>query len=74
MIIMGFLCPLHDLCGYANEQVAEDCNDTKVLLRKLSQCTSSTEILEVLVKIQGPFSLIYWQVREEKLAYYTPPS
>jgi len=44
-------------------QVSEEQNDTAVLLALLSGCNTTTEIVELLETVEGPYAFVYWQVR-----------
>jgi asparagine synthetase B (glutamine-hydrolysing) len=44
-------------------QVSEEENDTAVLLALLSGCNTTTEIVELLETVEGPYAFVYWQVR-----------
>ncbi|KAL8586125.1 hypothetical protein ACOMHN_065088 [Nucella lapillus] len=48
-------------------EVKDDENDTQVLFQRLLKCESEQDILTVVQSIQGPWSLIFWQARREKL-------
>ena len=39
-------------------------NDTKLVLDKLSAASNTTEILNCLASIHGPWALLYWQVTQ----------
>ena len=45
-------------------QVREEENDTRVLSTLLQTCQDEQEICDVIARVQGPWALVYWQVRQ----------
>ena len=39
-------------------------NDTKLVLDKLSAASNTTDILNCMGSIHGPWALLYWQVTQ----------
>jgi len=38
-------------------------NDTRVLMRLLSGCSATSEVVELLETVEGPHAFVYWQAR-----------
>lgn len=50
-------------------KVSEEENDTAVLLALLSGCNTTTEIVELLETIEGPYAFVYWQASNKRLFF-----
>ncbi|XP_076462692.1 asparagine synthetase domain-containing protein 1-like [Babylonia areolata] len=48
-------------------EVKDEENDTQVLFQHLVKCEKQQDVLTVLQSIHGPWSLIFWQAKEERL-------
>lgn len=38
-------------------------NDTALLLSLLRNCATAADVVDLLERVQGPYALVYWQVR-----------
>lgn len=47
--------------------MASDSNDGKALLAALAACDAPQQVVSVLSRLRGPWSLIYWQMKTNLL-------
>jgi asparagine synthetase B (glutamine-hydrolysing) len=48
-------------------EIEEHANDTRLLLNKLKECSDHTDIADFMSRIYGPWSFIYYQVKNQLL-------
>ncbi|ESO11561.1 hypothetical protein HELRODRAFT_189999 [Helobdella robusta] len=48
-------------------QVSETENDGNILMKKLTDCKSECETLNLFASIKGPYAFVYWQAKNKKL-------
>jgi len=44
-------------------------NDTRVLMRLLSGCSATSEVVELLETVEGPHAFVYWQAANKRLFF-----